>query len=61
MKSDSNHIGDTVRVLRPPPRVFTDDLGKNVWMGDIPPCELELADAGQRDADQYQQDNHWIR
>jgi len=33
---------DTVRILRPPPRVFTDALGNNVWMGDIEPLELEL-------------------
>lgn len=35
-------IGDTVRIHRPPPRVFTNPLGQNVWMGDIEPCELEL-------------------
>jgi len=34
--------GDTVRILRPPPRVFTDPVGQNVWMGDIEPLELEL-------------------
>ena len=45
----TNHIGDTVRVLRPPPRVYTDNLGKNVWMGDIEPVELELEDAGTAD------------
>ena len=33
---------DTVRLLRPPPRVFTDGLGRNVWMGDVEPLELEL-------------------
>ena len=33
---------DTVRLLRPPPRVITDALGRNVWMGDVEPLELEL-------------------
>jgi hypothetical protein len=35
-------LGDTVRVLRPPPRVFTDHCGQSVWMGKIEPLELEL-------------------
>jgi hypothetical protein len=34
--------GDTVRILRPPPRVYTDPLGRNVWMGDVEPLELAL-------------------
>ncbi|MBT8078254.1 MAG: hypothetical protein KJO31_06735 [Gammaproteobacteria bacterium] len=34
--------GDTVRIPRPPARVFTDPLGRNVWMGDVEPLELEL-------------------
>lgn len=33
--------GDTVRLLRPPPRVFTDPQGRNVWMGEIEVLELE--------------------
>lgn len=33
--------GDTVRLLRPPPRVFTDPKGHNVWMGEIEVLELE--------------------
>ena len=33
--------GDTVRLLRPPPRVFTDEKGNNVWMGEIEVLELE--------------------
>ena len=33
--------GDTVRLRRPPPRVFTDPCGRNVWMGDIEVVELE--------------------
>ena len=42
----SDHLrdesGDTVRLLRPPPRVFTETTGQNVWMGDIEPLELEV-------------------
>jgi len=34
--------GDTVRILRPPPRVFTDVCGQNVWMGEVEPLQLEL-------------------
>lgn len=34
--------GDTVRILRPPPRVFTDLCGRNVWMGDVESLELAL-------------------
>lgn len=36
-----SHIGDTIRIRRPP-RVFTDELGHNIWMSDVEPCELEL-------------------
>ena len=35
-------LGDTVRILRPPRRVFTNEIGRNVWIGDIEPLELEL-------------------
>ncbi len=41
--------GDTVRLLRPPPRVFTDDCGNNVWMGDIEVIDLELVEAANTD------------
>lgn len=34
-------LGDTVRLLRPPPKVFTDPLGRNVWMGEVEVLELE--------------------
>ena len=36
---------DTVRLLRPPPRVFTDPCGHNVWMGEVEVLELELQQA----------------
>ena len=35
------HIGDTVRIRRPP-KVTTDELGHNVWMSGLEPVELEL-------------------
>lgn len=34
--------GDTVRILRSPPRVFTDSCGRNVWIGGVEPLELAL-------------------
>ena len=34
--------GDTVRLLRPPPRVFTDSDGRNVWIGGVEPIDLAL-------------------
>ena len=34
--------GDTVRLLRPPPRVFTDQCGNNVWMGEVEVLDLDL-------------------
>ncbi len=43
MKQESpNRIGDTVRIQRPPPKVFTDPIGRNVWMSGVEPCQLEL-------------------
>lgn len=39
--SKTNHIGDTIRIRRPP-RVVTDELGRNTWMGDIESYDLEL-------------------
>ena len=33
---------DTVRLLRPPPRVFTDPCGNNVWMGEVEVLDLDL-------------------
>ncbi len=60
--NSKNRIGDTVRVLRPPPRVFTDDLGKNVWMGDVEPVELELEDAPAADPyNSSSSDDAWSR
>ena len=49
MKSENNHIGDTVRVLRPPPRVFTTTVGQNVWMGEVEDIELELEESLESD------------
>ncbi len=38
----SDKSGDTVRLQRPPPRVFTDSCGRNVWIGGVEPLELAL-------------------
>jgi len=47
----STHIGDTIRIRRPP-RVTTDALGHNVWMSeDVEPVALELE--GDTAADSY--------
>ena len=48
----TDQIGDTIRIRRPP-RVFTNDLGKNVWMGDVDPCELELELDNQASTNPY--------
>lgn len=37
----STHIGDTIRIRRPP-RVTTDALGHTVWMSEVDPVSLEL-------------------
>ena len=42
MNEDKNRTGDTIRIQRPPPRVFTDPLGHNIWMGDVVPPVLEV-------------------
>lgn len=43
MSVESNQeSGDTVRILRPPPRVYTDPLGRNIWMGEVEPLEMAL-------------------
>ena len=42
MKSDDTHIGDTVRVLRPPPKVYTDRLGRSFWMPEVDETADEL-------------------
>lgn len=41
--------GDTVRILRPPPRVYTDLTGRNVWMGEVEPLELAIDDTDSTD------------
>ncbi len=42
MKSDDTHIGDTIRVLRPPPKVYTDRLGRSFWMPEVDESSTEL-------------------
>lgn len=43
-RMETDHIGDTVRIRRPP-KVVTDERGGTVWMGRVDPCKIEL-DAG---------------
>lgn len=38
----TENIEDTVRLRRPPPRVFTKMHGQTVWMGEVQALELEL-------------------
>ena len=38
---NSNHIGDTVRIKRPP-RIVTDALGHNIWADAVEDSNLEL-------------------
>lgn len=45
--------GDTMRLLRPPPRVFTDERGRSVWMCYVVPCELTLQTGRVRGTDPY--------
>lgn len=44
-----NKTGDTVRILRPPPRVYTDLTGRNIWMGEVEPLELAIDDTNSTD------------
>ncbi|MCH8135830.1 MAG: hypothetical protein IIB77_07625 [Proteobacteria bacterium] len=39
--TETTHIGDTLRIRRPP-RVITDELGRTAWMGAVESCDLEL-------------------
>jgi hypothetical protein len=41
--------GDTVRLSRPAPRIFTDVTGRNVWMGAVEVLELELVQSDETD------------
>ncbi len=40
-QSQTNHIGDTIRIRRPS-RIKTDELGHNVWLDDVEPGEFEI-------------------
>ncbi|MDJ0908292.1 MAG: hypothetical protein QNI99_03795 [Woeseiaceae bacterium] len=51
--SKRKQTGDTVRIKRPPPKVFTDELGRNVWMSGVEPCRLELESDGSLEFDPY--------
>lgn len=40
-KMNSNNIGDTIRIRRPP-RVYTNHKGDTIWMSEVDPVELEI-------------------
>ncbi len=40
-KANTEPTGDTIRIRRPP-KVYTDTLGRTIWMSGIEPCVLEL-------------------
>ena len=51
-----------MRIFRPPPRVYTDPLGQNVWMGEVEPLELELEERVPTDPyDSVRSDDPWSR
>ena len=49
---NSTHIGDTIRIRRPP-KVRTNALGHSVWMPDVETVELEVADDSLNGFDPY--------
>lgn len=49
---NSTHIGDTVRIRRPP-KVRTSALGHSVWMPDVDTIELEVEDDTAAGCDPY--------
>jgi hypothetical protein len=53
------HIGDTVRIRRPP-KVFTDPIGRTVWMSDVKPGEFELNDETAANDDPYDSTGAWV-
>lgn len=44
---------DTVRILRPPPKVYTDELGHNIWMSGVDPIALEVSGEAGKSTDPY--------
>ena len=57
--SKEQHIGDTVRIRRPP-KVFTDAVGGTVWMSDVTPGEFELCDEPGINTDPYDREGAWL-
>ena len=50
----TENLGDTVRLTRPPPRVFTVARSRNVWLGEVRAPDLELeAELETADYDPY--------
>lgn len=57
-KNSEERPGDTVRLLRPPPRVFTEPQGHNIWMGDIEVLDTELELVSAVNTDPYNSAGH---
>ncbi len=49
----STRTGDTVRIKRPPPKVFTDPIGRSIWMSSVEPCRLELESDSDNETNPY--------
>ena len=45
----TENVEDTVRLRRPPPRVYTETQGQTVWMGDVESFDLELEPESKSD------------
>lgn len=56
LKLNENN-GDTVRILRPPPKVYTDELGHNIWMSGVDSIALEVSGETGNSTDPY---NHGL-
>ncbi len=57
-----NTYEETVRLRRPPPRVFTDPCGHNVWMGEVEVLDLELVQVESTDPyNSAETDSRWSK
>lgn len=41
LRQTDNNIDETIRIRRPP-RVFTNEHGRTIWMSEVQPVELEI-------------------
>jgi len=54
---DTCHIGDTIRIRRPP-KVFTNELGQNIWMSGVDPVDAELEIESDVSTNPYDRNDH---